>query len=71
MIGAMRLRHLIHPSVEWLDEPSARRVVVVAGVVVAGMALYGFSVGYWRSPLMGWYVALVCCLRNIHTKCDS
>jgi hypothetical protein len=58
MIGAMRLRHLIHPSVEWLDEPSARRVVVVAGVVVAGMALYGFSVGYWRSPLMGWYVAV-------------
>jgi hypothetical protein len=54
----MHLRRLIHPAPDWLDEPTARRVVAVAGATVAGMALYGFSVGYWRSPLMGCYVAV-------------
>lgn len=54
----MHLRRLIHPAPDWLDEPSARRVVVVAGATVLGMALYGFSMGYWRSPLMGCYVAV-------------
>ncbi|MCF7675847.1 MAG: hypothetical protein K9M97_10920 [Akkermansiaceae bacterium] len=54
----MHLRHLIHLAPDWLDEPSARRVVVVAGATIAGMAIYGFTVGYWRSPLMGCYVAV-------------
>ncbi|MEO0018686.1 MAG: hypothetical protein RLZZ522_1969, partial [Verrucomicrobiota bacterium] len=36
----------------------ARSLVVVAGATVLGMALYGVSMGYWRSPLMGCYVAV-------------
>lgn len=55
---AMHLRHLIHLAPDWLDEPSARRVVVVAGATVLGLAAYGFTVGYWRSPVMGAYVAV-------------
>lgn len=54
----MHLRRLIHPAPDWLDEPTVRRVLAVAGATLAGMALYGFSVGYWRSPLMGCYVAV-------------
>jgi hypothetical protein len=54
----MHLRHLIHPAPDWLDEPSPRRVEVVAGATCLGLALYGFTVGYWRSPLMGCYVAV-------------
>lgn len=54
----MNLRHLIHPPVDWLDEPSGKRVCGVALAACVGLALYGFSVGYWRSPTMGLYVAV-------------
>lgn len=54
----MHLRHLIHPAPDWLDEPSPRRVVVVAVATCLGLAAYGFTVGFWRSPLMGCYVAV-------------
>jgi len=54
----MTFRDLIHPAADWLDEPTPRRVGAVALVTFTGMAAYGFSVGYWRSPLMGWYVAV-------------
>jgi hypothetical protein len=52
------LRDLIDPTTGWLDSPTPRRVSVVALVTCAGLAVYGFSVGYWRSPLMGVYVAV-------------
>jgi hypothetical protein len=54
----MDLRQLIDPPADWLDEPSARRVWGVGLAAFAGLALYGFSVGYWRSPLMGFFVAV-------------
>jgi hypothetical protein len=54
----MNLRQLIQPSPDWLDAPSPRRVAWVAGTAVAGLAIYGFTVGYWRDPLMGFYVAV-------------
>lgn len=55
---AMNLRQLIQPAHDWLDAPSPRRVVFVAFVACAGMALYGFTVGFWRDPVMGAYVAV-------------
>ena len=54
----MTLRQLIDPTTDWLDSPTPRRVAVVALVTCAGLAVYGFSVGYWRSALMGGYVAV-------------
>lgn len=54
----MTLRHLIHPAADWLDEPTLRRVTAVVLVTCAGLAAYGFTVGYWRSPVMGLYVAV-------------
>lgn len=54
----MHLRRLIHPAADWLDAPTPRRVAGVALVTCAGLAAYGFTVGYWRSPLMGLYVAV-------------
>lgn len=54
----MRVRRLIHPDATWLDAPAGRRVVGVAATAAAGLALYGFSVGYWRAPLMGAFVAI-------------
>ncbi|MEI6655933.1 MAG: hypothetical protein WCP45_14310 [Verrucomicrobiota bacterium] len=54
----MTLRNLIHPATDWLDSPPPRRVALVALVTCGGLAAYGFSVGCWRSPLMGVYVAV-------------
>ncbi|NJM38587.1 MAG: hypothetical protein HC845_12405 [Akkermansiaceae bacterium] len=54
----MNLRQLIHPDVDWLDSPSPQRVARVATTAFAGLALYGFTVGYWRDPVMGVYVAI-------------
>ncbi|MEO7099737.1 MAG: hypothetical protein ABI162_10280 [Luteolibacter sp.] len=54
----MNLRQLIQPTPDWLDAPTPQRVAWVAVTAVAGLAVYGFSVGYWRDPLMGAYVAV-------------
>lgn len=54
----MHLRQLIQPSADWLDVPSPRRVARVALAAVTGLAFYGFTVGFWRDPLMGVYVAI-------------
>lgn len=54
----MNLRPLIQPDDGWLDAPSPRRVLQVSAAAFTGLALYGFTVGYWRDPVMGGYVAL-------------
>lgn len=54
----MNLRRLIQPDADWLDAPTPGRIVGVASMAVAGLACYGFSVGYWRDPLMGVCVAV-------------
>jgi hypothetical protein len=54
----MNLRELIQPDRGWLDAPTTRRVAEVAFAACAGLALYGFTVGCWRDPVMGGYVAV-------------
>src|SRR6478735_5801473 len=54
----MNLRQLIQPEPDWLDAPTPRRVAWVAGTACAGLAVYGFTVGYWRAPQMGFFVAV-------------
>lgn len=54
----MQLRRLIQPDTDWLDAPTTGGIARVAGMAAAGLACYGFSVGYWRDPLMGAYVAV-------------
>lgn len=54
----MNLRDLIQPQPDWLDAPAPGRIAGVALMAFAGLALYGFSVGYWRDPVMGLYVAV-------------
>lgn len=54
----MHLRRLIQPDADWLDAPTPGHIARVALTAVAGLACYGFSVGYWRDPLMGGYVAV-------------
>lgn len=54
----MNLRQLIQPDIGWLDAPTFRRVLWVALAAFAGLAVYGFTVGFWRDPVMGGYVAV-------------
>ena len=54
----MNLRQLIQPAADWLDVPSSTRVAFVALTATLGLAFYGFTVGFWRDPLMGGYVAV-------------
>jgi len=54
----MNLRELIQPDRGWLDAPTPQRVLWLAFFACAGMAVYGFTVGYWRDPVMGGYVAV-------------
>jgi hypothetical protein len=54
----MLLRPLLQPDTVWLDQPNARRIAGSALAAAIGLAAYGFSVGFWRSPLMGAYVAI-------------
>lgn len=54
----MNLRTLIQPESDWLEAPDGERLIAVGMMAVGGLALYGFSVGFWRDPLMGVYVAV-------------
>ena len=52
------MRDLLTPSPETLATSSMHALGRTAAVTVAGFFLYGFTVGYWRSPLMGVFVAV-------------
>jgi hypothetical protein len=54
----MNLRRLIQPDPDWLDSPSPKRATWVGLTACAGLAIYGFTVGFWRDPVMGGYVAI-------------
>lgn len=54
----MSPREVIQPADGWLDQPDARRVCGVAVTAALGLGLYGFTVGFWRDPLMGVFVAV-------------
>ena len=52
------IRRLLQPSAELLDDPSPGNIARTAGIAAVALAAYGFSTGFWRSPLMGCYVAV-------------
>lgn len=54
----MNLRQLIQPEPGWLDAPDLHRVLWVACTAALGLGVYGFTMGFWRDPVMGAYVAL-------------
>ncbi len=52
------MRDLLTPSAQTLEAPSLRAISRTAMVAALGFGIYGFTMGYWRSPMMGCYVAM-------------
>jgi hypothetical protein len=52
------IRRLLQPQADLLDDPTPGKIARIAGTAALALAAYGFTTGYWRSPLMGCYVAL-------------
>ena len=52
----MLLRGAPHDLRQWLDGSQSLKVCVLT--IVLGFGLYGLTVGYWRDPSMGLYVAV-------------
>src|SRR6187431_944724 len=42
----------------WLENPTMVRLLACAAAIVLGCGAYGFTLGLWRAPLMGGYVAV-------------
>jgi hypothetical protein len=52
------IRHLLQPTSELLEDPSPRRIARISILTALCLTAYGFSTGYWRSPVLGIYVAI-------------
>ncbi len=42
----------------WLEDPGASRLLACAAAILLGGAAYGLTLGFWRAPLMGGFVAV-------------
>ena len=42
----------------WLNEPTAARLLACVTAIIIGCGGYGFTLGLWRAPLMGGFVAV-------------
>ncbi|MFM2171911.1 MAG: hypothetical protein RI957_2140 [Verrucomicrobiota bacterium] len=52
------LDRILRPDPQWLRALPNHKALGLLGVVIMGFAMYGFTVGAWRAPAMGGYVAL-------------
>lgn len=52
------MRDLLTPTAENLRQPAPGAILRAAIIAALGFGVYGFTVGFWRSPVMGGYVAL-------------
>lgn len=52
------IRHLLQPDSALLDDPSPGRIARIAALTALCLAAYGFTTGFWRSPVLGFYVAV-------------
>lgn len=52
------MQDLLHPGPETLADERPRHLARLIVVTAVGFACYGFTTGFWRSPLMGCYVAV-------------
>ncbi|MFW2384876.1 MAG: hypothetical protein ACN4GG_03530 [Akkermansiaceae bacterium] len=42
----------------WIDHPNARSLLICIVTIVVGFGSYGLTVGLWRAPMMGGFVAI-------------
>jgi hypothetical protein len=52
------MRDYLSPTAKILEAASSPAIVRTAAVTIFGFGLYGFTVGFWKSPMMGVFVAV-------------
>jgi hypothetical protein len=52
------LDRILRPDPQWMEDVAGRKVIGLLLVIVFGSGLYGYTVGVWKAPEMGWYVAV-------------
>ncbi|MCU0796471.1 MAG: hypothetical protein MUF31_11100 [Akkermansiaceae bacterium] len=52
------MQAILRPTTSVLSRSESRDLARVVAATTLGFALYGFTTGFWRSPLMGLYVAV-------------
>ena len=52
------IRRLLQPTAELLEDPSPGKIGRIAALTALSLAAYGFTMGFWRSPQMGVFVAI-------------
>jgi hypothetical protein len=45
-------------AAKWMHNPTLARLMAAVGMILLGGGVYGFALGCWRAPEMGFYVAL-------------
>lgn len=59
---SQRLAHILkgdpHDLRPWLEKPDPSRILFCVIFISGGFSLYGLSVGLWRAPMMGLFVAI-------------
>lgn len=43
---------------EWIDHPNSRSLLITIATIIVGFGSYGLTVGVWRAPIMGAFVAI-------------
>ena len=57
-LGAVPLRGEAFELRGWVEKEGWPKIVACCGVILLGTGLYGATMGWWRAPLQGCYVAL-------------
>ncbi|QTN33927.1 hypothetical protein HZ994_16935 [Akkermansiaceae bacterium] len=52
------MRNFLSPNAESLRAPTAGEIARTACVALVGFGIYGLTVGWWRAPMMGLFVAV-------------
>lgn len=54
----MKLTSWMHPDATALSGTSGRQALRTGAIALCGLGIYGFTMGYWRDPVMGLYTAV-------------
>lgn len=60
--------HLIH---DWVNDANRQKILECVIAIIVGSGVYGVTIGLWRAPLQGFYVAIKFPLLILLTTCSN